>query len=170
MLSVRIFLASSSVSVVSFPSTAERMSGRAMYAPYPVASVDAVYVVPNRSTYAKKLSPTISTKPFQNRTKGNAHLLPSLKPPTSNEFHSGFILLLLAYIILAKYSCTSAGPRSFPSPAVNSPVTSSSSRPWRYWKSDISPDAPRTVLFPTACRRWIDLNRAREPYDAVTRS
>ena len=32
-----------------------------------------------------------------------------------------------------------------------------------YWKSERSPDAPRTVDDPTEWRRWMDLKRAREP-------
>src|ERR1700722_6531376 len=55
MFCSKIFLASSSVKISSFPSTAFRSSGWAMYAPKPVARVDAEYVVPFKSMHDRNL-------------------------------------------------------------------------------------------------------------------
>lgn len=103
MHSSRILRASSSVRVVSRPSTAFRSIGCERCRPKPVAMVLLWYVVPRRSTYPR-----------------NGSLVFLSKPPMTSAFHRGSIFERRSYMVCARYAYTCAGLSECPSSSFDS--------------------------------------------------
>lgn len=149
MHSFRAFSASSFVTVSNGLSPSgkwRRKMGVAIYAPNPVAIWGEEYVVPRRSTELK-----------------NGSRLPS-SPATSMWFHNGFKSERRLYMTLVRYLC-----RFFASSECSSGdmwrslMSSESMRRTIYCISATSPLKPTTLVSSKTCRRFVWVNRAKEP-------